>query len=490
MAKTATARDVVDAVHKDLHIDGCWRTPRSGKRFGVEDPATGQLLAEVADAGPEDALDALAAAAEAGDSWSRCPPRERAETLRRAFELMTARADELALLVTLEMGKPVYESLGEVAYAADFLRWFSEEACRIDGGYATSPDGRSRLLLMRQPVGPCLLITPWNFPLAMMTRKVAPALAAGCTTVIKPAEQTPLSALALAAIFQEAGVPAGVVNVIPTSDPGGAVAPLLTDSRLRKLSFTGSTAVGSHLIRQSADRVLRLSLELGGNAPFLVFDDADLDAAIEGALLAKMRNNGEACTAANRFYVQSGVAKEFAALLSDRVRGLRLGHGTDDGVQLGPLIDNDVRQKVIDLVDDAVAKGATCVTGGNAVDGRGYFYQPTVLLGVPADARLTREEIFGPVAPILTFDDEDEAVSQANATDFGLLSYVYTKDLDRALRVSERLEAGMVGLNQGLVSNAAAPFGGVKMSGLGREGGREGINEYLETKYVAIAAQA
>jgi succinate-semialdehyde dehydrogenase/glutarate-semialdehyde dehydrogenase len=342
-------------------------------------------------------------------------------------------------------------------------------------------------MVMRQPVGPCLLVTPWNFPLAMITRKLGPALAAGCTVVIKPAEQTPLSALAITAILEEAGVPAGVVNVVPTSDPAGVVAPLLTDARMRKLSFTGSTAVGSELIRQSADRVLRLSMELGGNAPFVVFDDADLEKAVDGAMIAKMRNNGEACTAANRFYVQAGVAERFTSMLSDRMRGLRMGHGTDDGVQLGPLIDSDGRQKVVDLVDDAVRKGATCTTGGRAVDGPGYFYEPTVLLGVSSDARLTREEIFGPVAPVFVFEDEEDAVSRANETEFGLLSYVYTQDVSRALRVAERLETGMVGLNQGVVSNAAAPFGGVKMSGLGREGGREGIQEYLETKYVAIA---
>jgi succinate-semialdehyde dehydrogenase/glutarate-semialdehyde dehydrogenase len=486
MSSTLTNRDA-GLVPTQLFIGGTWRDARSGNRFAVEDPATGETLGEVADAGPRDALDALGAADDAREDWARTAPRDRAEILRRAFELVTTRAGELARLVTLEMGKPVSESLGEAAYSADFLRWFSEEAVRIDGGYAVSPDGRSRLMVMRQPVGPCLLVTPWNFPLAMITRKLGPALAAGCTVVIKPAEQTPLSALAITAILEEAGVPAGVVNVVPTSDPAGVVAPLLTDARMRKLSFTGSTAVGSELIRQSADRVLRLSMELGGNAPFVVFDDADLEKAVDGAMIAKMRNNGEACTAANRFYVQAGVAERFTSMLSERMRGLRMGHGTDEGVQLGPLIDSDGRQKVVDLVDDAVRKGATCTTGGRAVDGAGYFYEPTVLLGVSSDARLTREEIFGPVAPVFVFEDEEDAVARANETDFGLLSYVYTEDVSRALRVAERLETGMVGLNQGVVSNAAAPFGGVKMSGLGREGGREGIQEYLEIKYVAIA---
>ena len=478
---------VVEAVGKELFIGGKWVPAAGGRTFGVEDPSTGEMLCEVADATPEDGRAALDAAVAAQAEWAATAPRERSEILRRALSSSNARNEELALLMTLEMGKPLAEARGEIAYAAEFLRWFSEEAVRIDGGYQVAPNGSGRVLVTRQPVGPTLLITPWNFPMAMGGRKIGPAIAAGCTMVIKPAEQTPLSMLALAAILAEAGLPAGVLNVVTTTDPAGVMEPLIRDGRARKLSFTGSTAVGRKLLEQCADKVLRTSLELGGNAPFLVFDDADLDAAIEGAMQAKMRNIGEACTAANRFYVQRGVAEEFAHRLTERMAALPIGRGTEPGVVVGPLIDANAVEKVGSLVRDAADRGAKVLTGGATVDGPGNFYQATVLIDVPREARMASEEIFGPVAPISVFDTEDEAVTAANDTEFGLVSYVYTNDLKRALRVSERLEAGMVGLNQGIVSNPAAPFGGVKQSGLGREGGRVGIEEFLEIKYVAVA---
>jgi succinate-semialdehyde dehydrogenase/glutarate-semialdehyde dehydrogenase len=389
--------------------------------------------------------------------------------------------------MTLEMGKPLAEARGEIAYAAEFFRWFSEEAVRIQGSYAPAPDGKSRLLVMRQPVGPCLLITPWNFPMAMGTRKIGPAVAAGCTMVVKPAQQTPLSMLALAEIMREAGLPDGVLNLVTTSRAGDVMEPLIRDGRARKLSFTGSTGVGRKLLEQCADRVMRTSMELGGNAPFLVFEDADLDVAVDGAMLAKMRNIGEACTAANRFYVHSSLAREFAQRLADRMSALPVGRGVEEGVVVGPLIDADAREKVSALVQDAVQRGADVVVGAEVPEGDGFFYPPTVLTSVPSDARMRHEEIFGPVAPIATFDTEEEAITAANDTEYGLVSYVFTRDLDRALRVTERLETGMVGLNQGVVSNPAAPFGGVKQSGLGREGGTVGIDEFLETKYVAVA---
>jgi succinate-semialdehyde dehydrogenase/glutarate-semialdehyde dehydrogenase len=486
MSIATNEQAVVDAVPQRLFIGGEWRDAAAGGRFPVEDPATGETLCEVADAGPEDAMRALDAAAAAQAEWAVHPPRERGEILRRAFEAITARADELALLMTLEMGKPVAESKAEIAYAAEFFRWFAEEAVRIDGRYAVAPNGKGRLLTMKQPVGPCVLITPWNFPMAMGTRKIGPAVAAGCTMVIKPAGMTPLSMLALAKILEEAGLPAGVLNVITTSSSGAVMGPLLKDGRTRKLSFTGSTEVGRKLIAQAADNVLRVSMELGGNAPFLIFDDADLDAAVEGAMIAKMRNIGEACTAANRFHVAEPVAGEFADRLAERMGALKVGRGTEDGVQVGPLINKDAVDKVSELVGDALDKGARAVVGARAGDGRGYFYQPTVLADVPNDARALKEEIFGPVAPVAAFDSEDAAVAAANDTEFGLVAYVYTRDLQRAFRVVEGLQTGMVGLNQGMVSNPAAPFGGVKQSGFGREGGAEGIAEYLEIKYVAM----
>ncbi|HKS44311.1 MAG TPA: NAD-dependent succinate-semialdehyde dehydrogenase [Amycolatopsis sp.] len=478
---------VVETVSKDLFIGGKWTPATGGATFGVEDPSTGEILCQVADATPRDGMAALDAAVAAQAEWAATAPRERSEILRRAFELLNARNEELALLMTLEMGKPLAEARGEVAYAAEFFRWFSEEAVRIEGGYQVAPNGGGRFLLTRQPVGPTLLITPWNFPMAMGGRKIGPAIAAGCTMVIKPAEQTPLSMLALAAILTEAGLPDGVLNVITTTDPGAVMEPLIRDGRVRKLSFTGSTSVGRKLLEQCADKVLRTSMELGGNAPFLVFDDADLDAAIEGAMRAKMRNIGEACTAANRFYVQRGVADEFARRLTERMQALPLGRGTEPGVVVGPLIDADALEKVSSLVRDAADRGAKVLTGGAGVDGPGHFYQATVLVDVPRDARMASEEIFGPVAPISVFDTEEEAVAAANDTEYGLVSYVYTNDLKRALRVSENLEAGMIGLNQGIVSNPAAPFGGVKQSGLGREGGRVGIEEFLEIKYISVA---
>ena len=476
---------ILEQVPKQLYIDGEWRDGSKGT-FSVEDPATGETLVDVADASEDDAKAALDAAAAAGPEWAAYPPRERGEILRRAFEKIIAREDELALLMTLEMGKPLKESKAEVAYGAEFLRWFSEQAVRIEGRYATSPNGQGRLLTMQQPVGPCLLITPWNFPLAMGTRKVGPAIAAGCTMVVKPAQLTPLSMLMLAKILEDAGLPKGVLNLVTATSSGETMGPLIADPRLRKLSFTGSTEVGKKLMAQASDNLLRLSMELGGNAPFIVFDDADIDSAVQGAVIAKMRNIGEACTAANRFHVAGSVADEFAEKLAGKLGSMKVGRGTDDGVEVGPLIDDNQRSKVSELVEDAVGRGAKALVGGHARDGAGYFYDPTVLTEVPDDARLLTEEIFGPVAPVKGFADEDEAIAAANDTEFGLVAYVFTSNLKRALRVCEKLETGMVGLNQGMVSNAAAPFGGIKQSGFGREGGPEGIEEYLETKYVAV----
>jgi len=474
--------------HLGLYIDGGWREADSGDRFDVLDPADGSLLARVSDASPDDAMDALDAAAAAQHDWARTPPRERAEILRRAFDLVTARADDFGRLISLEMGKTLAEGKGEVAYGAEFFRWFSEEAVRIHGRWMQAPAGGSRLLTMRKPVGPCLFITPWNFPLAMGTRKIGPAIAAGCTMVVKPAELTPLTMLALAAVLEEAGLPPGVLNVVPTSSSQEVGEVLMADERLRKVSFTGSTAVGKVLVRQSADQLQRVSMELGGNAPFLVFEDADVDAAVDGAMVAKMRNMGEACTAANRFLVHESVAEEFGRKLGERMGALVTGRGQDEGTDVGPLIDADAVDSVSQLVTDAIHDGATLLTGGTVPDGPGHFYPPTVLLGVPAEAEINREEIFGPVAPITTFADEDEAVTRANESEYGLVSYLYTRDLARTIRVSEALQFGMVGVNTGLVSNPAAPFGGVKSSGFGREGGFEGIDEYLDTTYVALPA--
>jgi succinate-semialdehyde dehydrogenase / glutarate-semialdehyde dehydrogenase len=484
---TATAEQaIVDAVPTQLFVGGSWRDAGEGGTIAVEDPSTGETLAEVADATVDDAKAALAAAHEAFQTFRDHPPRERGDILRRAFDLITDRADDLALLMTLEMGKPVAESKAEIAYAANFFRWYSEEAVRINGRFTVNETGQGRVLTLRQPVGPCVFITPWNFPLAMGTRKIGPAIACGCTMVVKPAKQTPLSMLMLAGILEEAGLPGGVLNVITAKSSGATMEPLIRDPRTRKLSFTGSTEVGRTLIEQSAEQVLRVSMELGGNAPFLIFEDADLDAAVDGAMIAKMRNIGEACTSANRFHVAEPVAAVFAARLAERMGALKIGRGTEPDVEVGPLIDDDQRGKVADLVDDARSKGAEVLVGGARIDGAGYFYEPTVLSGVPEGARLLDEEIFGPVAPVKGFASEDEAIAAANDTEFGLVSYVYTQDINRAFRVIERLETGMIGLNQGMVSNAGAPFGGVKHSGFGREGGPEGLNEYLETKYVAL----
>ncbi|GAA4633765.1 NAD-dependent succinate-semialdehyde dehydrogenase [Actinoallomurus vinaceus] len=473
-----------DEVPRDLFINGAW-TP-AGAAFEVTDPATGRVIASVADATGQDAIRALDAAAGAQKAWAAIAPRIRADILRHAFELMSRDAESLARLATAETGRPLAESRAEVAYAADFLRWFAEEAVRIGGDFRTAPSGDHRILTARQPVGPCYLITPWNFPLAMVTRKVGPALAAGCTMVVKPAEQTPLCALALAALLAEAGVPDGVVNVVPTLSPAEVTTALLGDGRLRKLSFTGSTEVGRRLLAQSADGVLRTSMELGGNAPFLVFDDADVDEAVNGAVLAKMRNAGQSCVAANRFLVHEAVADAFTQGLADRLAALRSGVGTDPDSQVGPLVDTAARDRIEGLVADAERRGAKVIVGGRPLPGPGYFFPPTVLTGVPEDAPLVTQEIFGPVAPITTYPGEESMVTAANATSAGLVAFAYTRDLDRALRVGEALETGMVGLNRGLVSNAAAPFGGIKQSGLGREGGFEGIEEYLEVKYLAL----
>ncbi len=481
---------MLDWVPTDLFIAGQWRAASGGGTLAVEDPATTETLVEVADAQAQDALAALAAAADAQARWAVHPPRERGEILRRAYEAIVERTDDLALLMTLEMGKSVAESRAEISYAAEFFRWFSEEAVRIHGRYMVNTSGIGRILTMRQPVGPCVFVTPWNFPTAMGTRKIAPAIAAGCTMVVKPAKQTPLSMFALAKILQEAGLPDGVLNVISAKSAGDVIGPLLKDERTRKLSFTGSTEVGRSLIEQSAQQILRVSMELGGNAPFLVFEDADLDAAVEGAMLAKMRNVGEACTAANRFHVHESLAEEFARRLSERMGALKVGRGTEAGVDVGPLIDEAQREKVSELVGDAVQRGAHALIGGSSLSGSGYpgyFFEPTVITDVPDDARLLSEEIFGPVAPIARFSSEEQALAAANRTEYGLVAYVYTQDLSRAFRVCEGIESGMIGLNQGVVSNPAAPFGGVKQSGFGREGGFEGINEYLETKYVAMA---
>jgi succinate-semialdehyde dehydrogenase/glutarate-semialdehyde dehydrogenase len=479
----ATETTLLESVPDGLFIGGEWRSATSGATLNVYDPATGEVIKTIADAGVEDGAAAMDAAVDATAAWAKTPPRERAEMLRRAFDLVRERQDQVALLMTLEMGKPLAESKAEVTYGSEFLRWFSEEAVRIFGRYGTNPEGTGRMIVSQHPVGPCFLITPWNFPLAMATRKTAPALAAGCTVVIKPPELTPLTTLYFVKLLAEAGLPPGVVNVITTSTSGKVSAPIIADPRLRKLSFTGSTEVGRKLLQQAADGILRTSMELGGNAPFLIFDDADLGAAVDGAMLAKFRNIGQACTAANRFIVHEAVADEFAARVTERVQAFKVGRGTEEGVQIGPLINADAVDKADALVRDATERGAKVLTGGHSIDGPGTFYEPTVVTGVRPGSDILREEIFGPVLSIVTFDDEDEAVRIANDTEFGLVGYAYTKDLARGQRLIESLETGMLGLNVGVVSNAAAPFGGVKQSGIGREGGFEGIHEYLSTKY-------
>ena len=471
----------------DLFLGGTWVPASSGGRFDVYDPSTGDVIAAVADGTVEDAIAAVDAADAAAAGWAATAPRARAEILRSAFELMTARKDELARLISLENGKALTDAAGEVAYAAEFFRWYSEEAVRAEGTVMTAPSGANRILVVQQPVGIAVLVTPWNFPAAMATRKIGPALAAGCTCILKPASDTPLTALAMAAILAEAGVPDGVVNVLPSRSSGKVVSAMLHDPRVRKVSFTGSTEVGRVLLAEAADQVVNTSMELGGNAPFLVFADADLDAALDGAMVAKMRNAGEACTAANRFYVEASVAPEFSRRLAERMAALRVGPGVDEQTEVGPLVNEDAVAKVDELVTAAVADGAAAITGGTRPDGTGWYYPPTVLSDVRPASAILREEIFGPVAPIVTFTDEAEAIRLANDTEFGLVAYLYTGDLARGLRVSEALEAGMIGLNRGLVSDPAAPFGGVKQSGIGREGGHEGMLDYLESKYIAVS---
>lgn len=473
-------------VPTQLFIGGSWRDASGGATFAVENPADGSTLVEVANGTVDDGKAAIDAAVAAQPDWAKVPPRDRGEILRSAFETVVDRADELATIMTLEMGKPLSESQAEITYGAEFLRWFSEEAVRVSGRYSVAPNGATRLLTLKQPVGPCLMITPWNFPLAMGTRKIAPAIAAGCTMVVKPAGLTPLTMLWLAKVLEESGVPEGVLNVVTTKSTGEVMEPIIRDPRLRKLTFTGSTEVGRSLVEQSAEGLLRVSMELGGNAPFLVFADADVDAAVEGAMLAKMRNIGEACTAANRFIVHADVAEEFSTKLAEKMGALKIGPGLEDDVKVGPLVEEKQRDKVAELVDDAVDQGATVVTGGQVPDGPGWFYPPTVLTDVPLSAKVATEEIFGPVAPVFTFTDDDDAIRMANDTEYGLVAYAFTTDYARAVKVYEGLETGMVGLNQGIVSNPAAPFGGVKASGFGREGGAEGIEEYLETKYVGL----
>lgn len=479
-------RELLESVPTQLWIGGPVDATGAGT-FAVHNPADGQVLAQVADATADDAVRALDAAAAVQTEWAATPARERGEILRAVYQEVTERAEELALLMTLEMGKALPESRAEVRYGAEFFRWFSEEAVRVHGRYLHAPSGTGRIMVHKQPVGPCLAITPWNFPLAMGTRKIGPALAAGCTMIVKPASATPLTMLLLAKLCSEAGLPDGVLSVITTSRSSQVTQPLLTDPRLRKLTFTGSTEVGRKLVEQSAHGLLRTSMELGGNAPFVVFDDADIDAAVEGAILAKLRNGGEACTAANRFHVQRGVLDEFTTkLVAEMTSRVKLGPGADPETTLGPLINESQRDTVVELVDDAVGAGATLRIGGKVPDGPGWFYPATVLTDIPPEARILREEVFGPVAPIIGFDTEDEGLAAANDTEFGLVSYVYTRDLDRALRIAEGLQSGMVGVNRGVISDPAAPFGGVKASGFGREGGTEGIEEYLSTKYIAL----
>jgi succinate-semialdehyde dehydrogenase / glutarate-semialdehyde dehydrogenase len=482
----ATETKLLESVPDGLFIGGEWCPAISGSTLDVHDPATGEVIKTIANAAVEDGAAALDAAVNAAVAWAKTPPRQRAEIMRRAFDLIQEHKDDVGLLMTLEMGKPLAESKAEVAYGSEFLRWFSEEAVRIFGRYGTNPEGTGRMIVSQHPVGPSFLITPWNFPLAMATRKIAPALAAGCTVVIKPPELTPLTTLYFVKLLAEAGLPSGVVNVITTSTSGKVSGPIIADPRLRKLSFTGSTEVGRKLLEQAAGNILRTSMELGGNAPFLIFDDADLGKAVDGAMIAKFRNIGQACTAANRFIVHEAVADEFAARVTERVQAFKVGRGTEEGVQIGPLINVDAVEKAGSLVRDATERGAKVLTGGHPVDGPGTFYEPTVVTGVRPGSDILREEIFGPVLSIVTFGDEDEAVRIANDTEYGLVGYAYTKDLARGQRLIDSLQTGMLGLNVGVVSNAAAPFGGVKQSGIGREGGFEGIQEYLSTKYTLI----
>lgn len=478
--------DLLQSVPTKLYIDGEWVDAEGGKTLTVTDPATGAHLATIADASESDAKKAMDAAARVQETWGESSPRVRGEILRKAWELLIERRDDFALLMTIEMGKPFAEAQGEVTYGGEFLRWFAEEAVRINGRYGSNPEGTGTMIVSKRPVGPSFLITPWNFPLAMATRKIAPAIAAGCTAIIKPAELTPLTTLMFAALLEEAGLPKGVVQVITTSRSREVSPVIIQDSRLRKLSFTGSTQVGKVLLKQAADNVLRTSMELGGNAPFIVFDDADIDKAVDGVMVAKFRNIGQACTAANRVFVQKGVAAEFSRKVAERVSAMKIGRGTEEGVTIGPLIDEKAVASSQSFVDDAVGLGATVLTGGKRIDGAGTFFQPTVLANVHADTRFMCEEIFGPVLGVIEFDTEDDVIRMANDTEYGLISYAYTNDLHRGQRLIDKLETGMMGLNTGLVSNAAGPFGGVKQSGIGREGSAEGIEEYLTTKYTFI----
>jgi succinate-semialdehyde dehydrogenase/glutarate-semialdehyde dehydrogenase len=477
----------IDACTRGLFIGGQWQDSEGGRRIQVIDPSTETVLARIPDATLADAGAAVDAAAAAAGSWAATSPRKRSEILRRCFELMVERSESLAALISLENGKALRDARAEVAYAAEFFRWNAEEAVRITGDFGVAPSGTNRIIVDYQPIGISVLVTPWNFPAAMATRKIAPALAAGCTVILKPATETPLTAYALAALYQEAGVPDGVVNVLTTSKPGPLTAAMLSDSRVRKLSFTGSTAVGRTLLVEAAKTVLSCSMELGGNAPLIVFDDADLEAAIDGTMIAKMRNAGEACTAANRIFVQSGVYETFAAALTKRMTALAVGPGTDPATECGPMINARAVAKIDGLVQDAVGRGARILCGGEKLDGKGFFYPPTVLADVPADADMSREEVFGPVAPVSRFDTEDEVVARANDTEYGLAAYLFTKDIGRGLHVARRIEAGMIALNRGLLSDPAAPFGGVKQSGLGREGGSHGVLEFLEAKYIAAS---
>ena len=477
---------VLEATPKGLLINGEWRDASDGGTFDVENPATGEILATLASATEEDSRAAMDAAANAQESWARTSTRERSEILRRAFDLVQEHKEDLALLMTLEMGKPLKEAQGEVVYGGEFLRWFSEEAVRHYDRYASTPEGNLKMFVSHKPVGPCLLITPWNFPLAMATRKVAPAVAAGCTMILKPARLTPLTSQFFAKLMIEAGIPAGVLNVVSSKSASNVSDPIMADPRLRKVSFTGSTPVGKQLMKTATDHVLRTSMELGGNGPFIVFEDADLDKAVEGAMAAKMRNMGEACTAANRFLVHESVAEEFSQKFAAKLKALKPGNGLDEDSTVGPMIEKKALDSVTEFVQDALEKGASAVVGGKPVDGPGYFFEPTLLTGVTEQCRVFQEEIFGPVAPVITFTDEDDAVRLANTTEYGLASYVFTEDISRALRIGERIEYGLLGLNVGVISNAAAPFGGVKESGVGREGGAEGIAEYTTVQYMGM----
>ncbi|GAA4283064.1 NAD-dependent succinate-semialdehyde dehydrogenase [Brevibacterium daeguense] len=476
---------IIDKLNTGLFINGQWRDAEGGKTIDVFNPATGKVLTSIADGSGADAEEAIKVAGETQESWAATPPRERGEILRRAYEILISRTDEIAAVMTAEMGKPLAESKGEVAYGAEFFRWFAEEAVRIEGDFTVSADGKSRIIVSREPVGPSILITPWNFPLAMGTRKIGPAIAAGCTMVFKPAQLTPLTSFMLVDALVEAGLPAGVLNVVTSSSARRVVTPWMESGIARKVTFTGSTEVGKGLLEQAAQHVMKTSMELGGNAPFVVCEDADLEKAVDGAMKAKMRNIGEACTAANRFFVHRSVADEFSNRLAERMGAMKIGNGLDEGVEVGPLVEEKALNKVAELVDDAVQKGAKVVTGGEKIEGEGYFYRPTVLTDVPEDSEIRREEIFGPVAPITVFDTDEEAVALANETEFGLAGYLFSENLGRALKLTEQMQCGMIGLNTGLISNAGAPFGGVKQSGLGREGGRVGIEEFLEIKYVA-----